>query len=35
MIRIVIDVHTPAGYAEALKKDLAMRLGRWGDARVL
>lgn len=35
MIRIVIDVHTPAGYAQAVKEDLAMHLERWGDARVV
>ena len=33
MLRIVIDVNTPAGYAQAVKEDLAMHLERWGDAR--
>lgn len=27
--------HTPAGYAQAVKEDLAMHLERWGDARVV
>lgn len=35
MLRIVIDVNTPAGYAQAVKEDLAMHLERWGDARVV
>lgn len=35
MIRIVIDVNTPAGYAQAVKEDIAMHLERWGDARVV
>ena len=35
MIRIVIDVNTPAGYTQAVKEDLAMHLERWGDARVV
>lgn len=25
----------PAGYAQAVKEDLAMHLERWGDARVV
>lgn len=35
MLRIVVDVNTPAGYAQAVKEDLAMHLERWGDARVV
>lgn len=35
MLRIVIDVNTPAGYAQAVKEYLAMHLERWGDARVV
>lgn len=35
MLRIVIDVNTPAGYAQAVKEDLAMHLERWGDALVV
>ena len=35
MLRIVIDVNTPVGYAQAVKEDIAMHLERWGDARVV
>lgn len=35
MLRIIIDVNTPAGYAQAVKEDLAMHLEKWGDARVV
>ena len=35
MLIITIEVNTPAGYAQAVKEDLAMHLERWGDARVV
>ena len=34
MLRIVIDVNTPAGYAQAVKEDLAMHLERWAKDRI-
>lgn len=35
MLIITIQVNAPANQAMGIKEDLAMRLERWGDARVV
>ena len=34
-LKITIEVDTPAGYALAVKEELAAHLERWGDSRVV
>ena len=35
MLTITIQVNTAAGYALAVKEDLAVYLEKWGDTRVV